>query len=88
MRRSVLGRRVRDCLAAAGPSGAYALDADVEHMLQVPHPPLAPSYPLGFTVFLQTLAHEFIENAVTVGCMFAKHRSSNVLETKDLQLHM
>jgi hypothetical protein len=50
--------------------------------------PLAPSHPLGFTVFLQTLAHEFIENAVTVGCMFAKHRSSNVLETKDLQLHM
>jgi hypothetical protein len=37
---------------------------------------------------LQTLAHEFIENAVNVGCMFAKHRNSNVLETKDLQLHM
>jgi hypothetical protein len=32
---SILGRRVRDCLAVAGPSGAYALDADVERMLQV-----------------------------------------------------
>jgi transcription initiation factor TFIID subunit TAF12 len=37
---------------------------------------------------LQTLALEFIENAVNVGCLFAKHRNSNVLETKDLQLHM
>jgi hypothetical protein len=32
---SILGRRVRDCLAVAGSSGAYALDADVERMLQV-----------------------------------------------------
>jgi hypothetical protein len=42
-----------------------------------------------FTVCaLQTLALEFIENAVNVGCMFAKHRNSSILETKDLHLHM
>jgi hypothetical protein len=37
MRCSVLGRRVRDCLSAVGPHVAYALDPDVELMLQVPH---------------------------------------------------
>jgi hypothetical protein len=89
---SILGRRVRDCLAVAGPNGAYALDPDVEHMLQV----TAVMYPRMVAVrferlryyLLQTLALEFIENAVNVGCMFAKHRNSNILETKDLQLHM
>jgi transcription initiation factor TFIID subunit TAF12 len=86
---SALGRRVRDCLAVAGPNGAYALDPDVEQMLQVIVTfarPLIADVRLIFS--LQTLALEFIENAVNVGCMFAKHRNSNVLETKDLQLHM
>ncbi len=66
----------------------YALDPDVERMLQVPCPSASCVLLPLVQPLLQTLAHEFIENAVSVGCMFAKHRNSTTLETKDLQLHM
>lgn len=38
-------------------------------------------------VLLQ-IADDFIENVVTSGCMMAKHRKSNTLEAKDVQLHL
>lgn len=34
------------------------------------------------------LADDFIESAVTSSCQLARHRKSNTLESKDLQLHL
>ena len=37
---------------------------------------------------LMQLADDFIESAVTSSCQLARHRKSNTLESKDLQLHL
>lgn len=37
---------------------------------------------------LLQIADEFIENVVTSSCRIAKHRKSNVLEAKDVQLSL
>jgi len=34
------------------------------------------------------IADDFIENVVTASCKIAKHRKSNTLEAKDVQLHL
>lgn len=38
-------------------------------------------------VLLQ-MADDFIESAVSASCQLAKHRKSNTLETKDLQVYL
>ncbi|WAR08236.1 TAF12-like protein, partial [Mya arenaria] len=37
---------------------------------------------------LMQIADEFIESVVTASCKIAKHRKSNTLESKDVQLHL
>jgi len=37
---------------------------------------------------LMQIADDFIDNVVTASCQIAKHRKSNVVEVKDVQLHL
>jgi len=34
------------------------------------------------------MADDFIENVITASCQLAKHRRSNILDVKDVQLHL
>lgn len=38
-------------------------------------------------VLLQ-LADDFVESAISAACLLAKHRKSNTVDVKDLQLHL
>ena len=37
---------------------------------------------------LLQIADDFIESVVTASCQIAKHRKSNTLEVRDVQLHL
>lgn len=37
---------------------------------------------------LLNIADDFIENVITASCQLAKHRKSNTLDVKDVQLHL
>ena len=37
---------------------------------------------------LLQIADDFIDNVITSSCQIAKHRKSNILETKDVQFHL
>lgn len=43
--------------------------------------------PVSSQMLLQ-IADDFIESVVTAACQLARHRKSNTLEVKDVQLHL
>ncbi|KAL7393053.1 hypothetical protein ABVT39_005888 [Epinephelus coioides] len=49
--------------------------------------PAGRSSPEGSQMLLQ-IADDFIESVVTAACQLARHRKSNTLEVKDVQLHL
>ncbi len=42
----------------------------------------------GLLQMLMQIADDFIDNVVTASCQLAKHRKSNTIEVKDVQLHL
>ena len=43
---------------------------------------------LDYMQMLMQIADDFIDNVVSAACQLAKHRKSNTVEVKDVQMHL
>lgn len=81
--RYILSRSaLRNLVAQVDPS--QKLDDEAENVLLPPALPLLAHPPK----LIMMLADEFVENVTTFAARLAKHRGSNKLEAKDLELHL
>ena len=82
----MLRKKFADLLTQIDPN--HALDTNVEEVggiiLHVRHTYIKS---VGFQL-LSDIANDFVERVVTASCQLAKHRGSDTLEVKDIQLHL
>lgn len=81
-------KRLQDLVKEIDP--LEQLDEDVEEV-QLALEVIAVLGLMGSLFVLQVLmqmADDFIDTVVSQSCMLAKHRTSNALEVKDVQLHL
>ncbi|KAM6045577.1 transcription initiation factor TFIID subunit 12 isoform 2-T2 [Chlamydotis macqueenii] len=86
-------KKLQDLVREVDPN--EQLDEDVEEVGSNPRPGLQKELSWNFSwaggplsKMLLQIADDFIESVVTAACQLARHRKSNTLEVKDVQLHL
>lgn len=79
-------KRVQEIVSSIDP--ALTLDPEVEQVKRLASSPRLSLYVDWFLQVLLEIADDFVENVASFACALAKHRKSNTLELKDVQLHL
>lgn len=78
-------RSIQDLVSSIDPN--VKIDPEVEDV-RAPQWFTVEQYLIAYIQLLLDIADEFIDSVTNFGCRLAKHRGSDTLEVKDLQLHL